>query len=176
MFAIKQPRIIVVTGAESTGKSELTRQLGAWFSAPLFPEYAREYLEKSDVHYTREDVEKIAIVQKRQMESALTLKTGLVIFDTWLIITKVWFEVVYGEAPFWIHEAIVSAPVGLFLLCDTDLPWEADPLRENGGEMRNILSEKYRKNLLNYEFNFRTVTGHGEKRLQHALQIIREWL
>ncbi len=176
MFANKQPRIIVVTGAESTGKSELSIQLGSYFSAPVFPEYAREYLEKSGIPYTRADVEKIAGVQKAQMEEAFAMKTGLVIFDTWLIITKVWFEVVYGEAPSWIHETIATAPVGLFLLCETDLPWEADPMRENGGTMREKLSGIYRENLRQYGFSCRTVSGYGLERMQNALQIIREWM
>ncbi len=176
MFAIKRPRIIVITGAESTGKSELGRQLASYFSAPLFPEYAREYLERTGVPYGREDVVHIAQVQKEQMEAACTMKTGLVIFDTWLIITKVWFEVVYGAAPEWIHNALASLSGALFLLCDTDLPWEADRLRENGGPMREVLSGIYRNNLQQYGYYYRTVRGQGEERMQRALQIIREWV
>ena len=33
----------------------------------------------------------------------------------------------------------------LHLLCDTDLPWQPDSVRENGGEMRNTLNETYKK-------------------------------
>ncbi len=170
-----KPRIIVVTGAESTGKSVLTRQLGEHFGAPFYPEYAREYLEKCDPHYTFNDVIHIAMVQAMQMEEAKRHHAEILFFDTWLIITKVWLEVVYGKVPAWIHEVISTAPISLFLLCDTGLPWEPDPLRENGGEMREKLSAMYKANLEGYGFHYGIVTGRGNERIDHALQIIRQF-
>lgn len=167
-----RPRIIVITGAESTGKSHLTRELAAHFSAPWFPEYAREYLEKHPHPYTREEVIHIARKQVAQMEQALASGEEWYFFDTWLIITRVWMEVVYGAAPPFITEAIAASRVDLFLLCDTDLPWEPDPLRENGGEMRNQLSEIYRSLLERAGFRYALVTGTGKTRITNALRII----
>ncbi len=40
-----QKRIIVITGAESTGKSTLAENLAGHFSVPYIPEIAREYIE-----------------------------------------------------------------------------------------------------------------------------------
>jgi len=171
---LKGPRIIVVTGAESTGKSVLTRQLGNHFSSPWYPEYAREYLEKREGHYTREDVLAIARVQQKQMNEAQLTTSDFVFFDTWLIITKVWLEVVYGNAPSWISETIAAAPIDLFLLCDTDIPWESDRLRENGGEMRERLSSLYKSNLSHFGYDYRMVSGKGEERFLNAVQIINK--
>ncbi len=173
---LKRPRIVVVTGAESTGKSVLTRQLGDYYSCPWYPEYAREYLENREGHYTRQDVLHIARFQKKQMNDAQLNKSDFVFFDTWLIITKVWLEVAYGNAPFWISETIAAAPVDLFLFCDTDIPWESDPLRENGGEMRDRLSSVYKSNLLHFGFDYHIVSGKGEERFLNAVQIISKTL
>jgi NadR type nicotinamide-nucleotide adenylyltransferase len=171
-----KPSIIVITGAESTGKSVLTQQLGNFFICPFYPEFAREYLENSGSAYTRRDVEKIARMQKKQMDEAMNLKSAYVFFDTWMIITKVWMEVVYGEVPSWIPETIRHARVDLFLLCANDIPWIPDPLRENGGEMRHKLFEMYKANLDQFGFRYRIVTGIGDERLVNALQILRDSL
>jgi NadR type nicotinamide-nucleotide adenylyltransferase len=175
MMQENKKSIIVVTGAESTGKSVLTSHLGQVFCSPWYPEYAREYLEKTGIPYSRSDVEAIARVQIRQMAEAQTLVSRFVFFDTWLIITKVWMEVVYGDSPVWITEAIASAPVDLFLICDTDIPWIPDPLRENGGAMREKLSSLYRQNIENFGFRYETITGIGEKRFASATGIIRQF-
>lgn len=168
------PHIVVITGAESTGKTALSKYLGDYFSSPWYPEYAREYLEKNGITYTRSDVEHIARVQREQMEEASRLKTPYVFFDTWLIITKVWMEVLYGECPGWIQEAITTAPVDLYLLCDTDIPWIPDPLRENGGDMRELLSSEYKRNIIGAGYQYSLVTGQGNDRLICATERISD--
>lgn len=49
--AMKTPLRIVLTGAESSGKSSLTRHLGEKFKLPYALEYARVYLEKHGPDY-----------------------------------------------------------------------------------------------------------------------------
>jgi nicotinamide riboside kinase len=122
------------------------------------------------------DLENIARVQLQQMSEALQLQTTCVFFDTWLIITKVWFEVVYREVPAWIPEAIKNAPVDLFLLCENDIPWIPDLLRENGGDMRQELFEMYKTNITESGFTYKTVTGSGSDRLKNAINAVREYL
>ena len=39
---------IAITGPESTGKSELARQLASHYNTVWVPEYAREYIDLSD--------------------------------------------------------------------------------------------------------------------------------
>jgi len=172
----ERPLIVVVTGAESTGKSVLTKQLSHYFLSHFYPEYAREYLEKYGPGYTCKDVENIAKVQLQQMEEATRFQTTCVFFDTWLIITKVWFEVVWGKAPDWISETIKNAPVDLFLLCANDIPWIPDPLRENGGDMRQKLFEMYKANIGEFGFTYKTITGIGDDRLKNAINAVRDYL
>ena len=98
----------------------------------------------------------------------------IVFFDTWLIITKVWFEMVFDSCPEWINNFIKTAQITGFILNDIDLPWIADPLRENGGGKRKELHSIYQKYL--NEFNFRYVlnNGIGESRFKNAVRLIEE--
>lgn len=171
-----RPKIVVLSGAESTGKSVLTEALARYYQAPFVPEFARYYLRNINQYYEIHDVNAIALMQKTQMQAALKLKSEVVFFDTWLIITQIWFEMVYNMVPDWIPEMIKKTPIDLFLLCDTDIPWEPDPLRENGGEMRTKLSEIYQATIEAYGFPCKVVKGHDEIRTKNAIDLINNFL
>ncbi len=164
---------IVLTGAESTGKSDLAKALGRRYNAPWIPEVARAYVEKLGRPYTYCDVEKIALYQ---IEEEKQHSQGLVFFDTWLIITKVWFDFVYGKHPDWLDHHIRNSRVDLFLLCDIDLPWIADPVRENGGENREKLHQIYQEELNYYGFQYELISGTGKLRMKNAVLAIEAML
>ena len=166
-------KIIVVTGAESTGKTELCRFLSQELDIPWVPELARGYVEQLDRPYTYDDVVEIARLQIAEFENAIKGESDIVIFDTDLIITKVWLDVVYGRCPAWIPEAIQSHPATLHLLCKTDIPWVADNVRENGGVMREKLSDIYRNELETFDLPYVEIGGNGEMRRQNALAAIK---
>lgn len=171
---LKQIRI-AVTGPESTGKTTLAIELAERFGGLYIPEYARNYVEKLNHHYTFEDVEAIARMQVSQYHQAQDSEFRFVFFDTWLIITKVWFEWVYEKVPEWLDHEIQNCPIDLFLLCRPDLPWEADSVRENGGENRIKLYNQYKRNLQEYGFNFIEVEGIGENRVATAVESVRRF-
>ena len=98
--------IIVVTCPESTGKTELSRFLSKKLNIPWVPELSRSYIENLGHHYTYQDVETIAHLQIKQFNSIINQGYPFVVFDTDLIITKVWFDVVYQQCPPWVIEAI----------------------------------------------------------------------
>ena len=168
----KKPKIVIITGAESTGKSVLTRQLSHFYQSPSFAEFPREYIEKTGRNYSYDDVISIALMQKAQMKKSYSINSRYVFFDTWLIITMVWFEVVFGKIPRWIPDTIRNATVDLFLLCDTDLPWVPDQLRENGGKMREFLQNRYIEAINAYGFKYQLVSGHSEERFNNAVEFI----
>jgi NadR type nicotinamide-nucleotide adenylyltransferase len=167
----KQIRI-AITGPESTGKTTLAKQLAEHFSGQYISEFAREYVEKLSHHYTYHDVETIAKNQIQQYQATKSGSDHLYFFDTWLIITKVWFKWVFGKTPDWLDDQIRDCPIDLFLLCRPDLPWEADPVRENGGENRIKLFNQYLNELNYYGFNYVEIGGIGEDRLQSAIAAI----
>ena len=166
---------IAVTGPESSGKTTLARQLAELYKGQYIPEFAREYVEKLAHHYSYEDVETIARTQVEQYLVTKTSSEKLFFFDTWLIITKVWFRWVFGKTPDWLEGQIRDCPIDLFLLCRPDLPWEADPVRENGGENRIRLFEEYRNELINYGFSFVEISGTDDQRLNNAIEAIRKF-
>ena len=60
MEEIARPFRVCLTGAESTGKSELAKELARHFAAPWVPEYAREYAERVNRELSYMDVMPIA--------------------------------------------------------------------------------------------------------------------
>ncbi len=168
----KKPKIVVVTGAESTGKSVLTEALAKHFGVPFIPEIARGYVESLDRKYNYDDVETIAKNQVGQLNRMSELNMPLLFVDTWLIITKIWFEVAFNKVPGWLEKEIQDTKIDLFLVCGTDLPWIPDPVRENGGEAREVLQKKYIQQIEKYNFNYSIVLGENEKRLENAINIL----
>lgn len=164
---------IVVTGPESTGKSVLTGELAEHFEGMMVQEYARQYVEDSGGYYSFDDVEAIAKEQANEYVLARKFaeKHRLVFFDTFLIITKVWFEEVFFCCPVWLHKAIQNYKVDFALLCLPDLPWEADAVRENP-HRREYLFNCYKRELQFYRIPFALVGGQGSDRLESAIKQI----
>jgi nicotinamide riboside kinase len=165
----------VITGAESTGKSTLTEKLASHFDVPFIPEIARGYVEKLNRKYTYSDVENIARMQTEQFRKIAETDATYIFADTWLIVTKIWFEFVFNKTPDWIIEEIRNTKIDLFLVCDIDLPWVYDPVRENGGENRKILQNKYIENISNFGFDYKMVSGFDEERFNCALNFLNSY-
>jgi NadR type nicotinamide-nucleotide adenylyltransferase len=168
---------IVITGPESTGKSTLAEQLSKYFGEGLITEFARDYVSNLNRPYNYSDLVLIAQKQIEELDIyKAKVKDGIVFLDTYLIITKVWFEVVYKAAPEWITEKLLQSEIDLFLLCEPDLPWEQDGVRENGGEMRNRLFNEYEKNLIKYKLAYGKVSGTGRERTDCAIKHIESFI
>lgn len=165
---------IVVTGPESTGKTELAKNLASYFGSAWVPEYAREYIEKRNGKYSFSDVENIAREQLNSVCMYEKKEKKILFIDTYLIIIKVWFEYVYKCIPIWLHNEILRSKIDLFLVCDTDIPWVYDPIRENGGEMRETLLNSYIEELKFYHFPYEIVRGNGKERIKNALKHIQK--
>lgn len=164
---------IVVTGPESTGKTILAQALAQKLGAAWIPEYARYYVENLNRPYNYDDVVRIARYQiAQEAEYSSRIRKGVLIFDTWLIITKVWFDLVFGICPEWVSDHIRSSKIDLFLVCNTDLPWIEDPVRENGGEKREQLLELYCKEIHSFGFEYELVNGIGDVRTENAMSAL----
>lgn len=172
----KNIKRIVLIGAESTGKTEQAELLSRHFKTVFVPEYAREYIEALDVAYTYDDVEKIAKKQVELEDEYSKIANKILFYDTYLIITKVWFKLVYNKIPNWINRKIENNNIDLFLLCSNDIPWITDSVRENGGEMRDKLFDIYKEELSLYKCNYKIVKGTGENRFNNAIKLVNEFL
>ena len=164
---------ISVTGPESTGKSWLAEHLAHHYQTKWVPEYARKYLEYIKRPYTYDDILVIAKTQLEE-ENLAASDTEILFCDTDLCVTSIWCNVKYGKCHDWITTKLEDIHYGLYLLCDIDLPWQYDPLREHP-EMRAELFGMYRNLLQENNFNYRIVSGFGEERLQNAIAFVDEY-
>lgn len=167
-------KTIIITGAESTGKSVLTEALAKHFEVPFIPEFARSYIETLNRKYNYYDVVLIAEKQIQELKEFRLKGITWIFSDTWLIITKIWFEEVFGKSPEWLETEIAKTKIDLFLICDTDLPWVPDAVRENGGERRLYLQQRYIETIIHFGFHYKIIGGKNEIRLQNALKCLKQ--
>jgi NadR type nicotinamide-nucleotide adenylyltransferase len=165
---------IVIIGPESTGKSTLCKQLASHYNTVWCPEFAREYLLEKGTQYTYEDLANIA---HGQIELEATLereaKNGFYFIDTDMYVMKVWHEVAFHNCPTWVLKKIAGTHYDLFLLCNTDLPWTKDELREYPDlTIRRKLFKMYKDIMINSGTRWAEISGTDAQRLQIAVSII----
>jgi len=165
---------ISITGPESTGKSWLAEHLANYYHTCWVPEYSRIYLKQINRKYTYKDILNISKGQFRAEEKASN-SSDLIFCDTDFLVTSIWCTVKYSKCHPWITEKLRENRYDLYLLCNIDLPWEFDPLREHQ-EMRAELFAMYQQVLKSNNFNFQIISGIGMERLQNAIQAIDELL
>lgn len=169
-------RRIVVTGSESTGKTTLARDLAAALGTTWIPEFARDYATGRRDALTMDDVEPIGRGQAAREDAAIALlPSGRdVVLDTDLVSTLIYGEHYYGRAPDWVREQAVIRRGDLYLLSATDLPWEADGVRDQP-LMRHEIHAKFAAQLDALGARVLPVEGKGARRLQAALAAVRGW-
>jgi len=193
---------IVIIGPESTGKSTLSKQLAEHYNTLWCPEFAREYLLKNGMNYTYDDLLHIAkgqmaledeyissivngqwSIPDESRDSAKTRTathspftidhSPLLFIDTDMYVLKVWCEFVFDKCHRYILDQIVERKYDLYLLCNTDLPWVKDELREYPDlETREKLFEMYKDCMINQSTPWVIIGGNEEIRLKTARQSV----
>jgi NadR type nicotinamide-nucleotide adenylyltransferase len=170
---------IVAIGPESTGKSTLCEELAHHYQTEWCREYAREYLSKNGKNYTYDDLLRIAKGQL-EMEDKLSNSSGtansnLLFIDTDMYVMKVWCEYVFDKCHRFILEEIVSRKYDLYLLCNTDLPWTPDELREYPDlKTREKLFSIYKDIMINQNTPWVEISGQTVQRKQLAISTINK--
>lgn len=194
-------RKVVIIGPESTGKSTLCKQLAAHYNTVWCAEYAREYLLQNGTDYNYDDLLTIAkgqLALEQEAESALVdgswslersnknEKDALPVFtsdqlpttsylfiDTNQVVMQVWCEFVFNQCHTWILNRIAASSYDLYLLCDVDLPWVKDALREYPDEgPRKKLYHMYKDIMVNQQVPWVNISGDYGERLRKAKQAI----
>jgi NadR type nicotinamide-nucleotide adenylyltransferase len=175
---------IVIIGPESTGKSTLCKSLADHYKTAWVKEYAREYLLNNGTAYSFENLLTIAKGQidneelgiknlVAQSSSSPPTHHSPLIIDTDMYVLKVWCEFVFGQCHHWILNRIVERPYDLYLLCNIDLPWVKDELREYPDlTTREKLYHHYKDILVNQHILWVDISGNYEERLQKAISAI----
>ena len=167
---------VAITGPESTGKSTLAEKLAHHYKTDFVPEYSRTYLENFEGRYTEDDVVEIAKGQHNLILEEEKKSSKILIADTEIVVCKIWVEYVFKHSNKVIDEILKQQDFDLYLLCDIDLPWTYDPLRENPNiEERKELFEIYRNTLEQMKVPFEIVSGDNEVRVNNAIKVIEKY-
>lgn len=164
---------IAITGPESTGKSWLAKQLAGHYKSLWVPEYARDYLHRLNKPYELKDIEGIARGQQLLQQKMEPLAGDYLFSDTEMLVCKIWASYKYGRVPAFIESAFRQQQFSLYLLCDIDLPWQPDPLREHPHK-REALLGMYRSELEKAKLPYVIIQGKGEQRLQNAIRLLEQ--
>ena len=176
---------IVAIGPESTGKSTLCQQLATHYQSIWCPEYAREYLEKNVAGYTYDD---LLTISRGQIELEESATSGLLFkkeahlpgqgskplfVDTDMYVMKVWCEYAFEKCHSWILNQIATRNYDLFLLCNVDLPWIQDNLREYPDKKTRIkLYNYYKDSMINQSVPWVEISGGFQQRIGKAIQAV----
>jgi len=178
---------IVIIGPESTGKSTLSEQLAQHYHTLWCPEFAREYLLTNGTHYTYDDLLPIAKGQlaledeytamMNNTHSPLAASHSPLFIDTDMYVMKVWCEFVFGKCHRFILDQVIERKYDLYLLCNTDLPWVKDELREYPDlESRRQLYNHYKDIMVNQPVPWVNIHGTDEERLSVAITAVSKLL
>ena len=165
----------VIIGPESTGKSTLCQHLAEHYKTVWCPEFAREYLtERGGNKYDYADLLNIA---HGQLELEMTMlshaQNGFYFIDTDMYVMKVWCEVAFEQCHTWILKQIARQRYDFYFLCNIDLPWVEDELREYPDpNVRKRLFKAYKDILINSGTPWSEISGTDMQRFQMAKGIL----
>jgi NadR type nicotinamide-nucleotide adenylyltransferase len=169
---------IVVIGPESTGKSTLCEELAVHYRTSWVPEYARAFLLEHGTQYTYDD---LLVIAKRQLQMeddyAQRTNSKLLFIDTDMYVMKIWCEFVFGKCHQWILDRIAERKYDMYLLCNTDLPWTKDELREYPDlESRLHLFHMYKDTMVGQHIPWKEIKGTLSDRLTSAVKAVESLL
>ena len=107
-----------------------------------------------------------------EIEDAIPKNSPYLFLDTDLIVCKVWSEFKYNNCHPWILEQIQERYYDYYLLCDIDLPWQNDGMREHPNH-RQVLLAIYENELKDLNKSYTLVSGNN--RTQMAIDLVKRY-
>lgn len=165
---VKKPIKIAFTGPESSGKTTLSSWLSTKINGIYCEEFARTFLSDK-VSYAQKDLVEITKGQIEIWKNANPTKH--VIADTELIVIEIWSRWKFKNCDEYITTEIAKQDFDIYFLCQPDIPWTYDPLRESPND-RTELFEIYLSTLRKYNVNFIVVNGSLKNRQKLVKQAL----
>lgn len=166
---------IAIVGPESSGKTTLTEALAQHYGCAYTEEYARSYLEGNGPGYVAEDLIHIASGQLLLEGHAQRLTEeqngDLLLCDTDMLTIRIWSEEKFGRCHSVLQQLANEVKYDHWLLCRPDIPWRADPLRENPHD-RDRLFVVYEAMLKDLGRSCTIIEGAHDERMRIAIGTI----
>lgn len=127
-------KTVTLFGAESTGKTTLSKYLAQDMNGAWFFEYARPYLEAVGTEITQDTMKNIWEGQRALQEFArdTTVDEPFIIQDTDLYSTLGYYQLWDGKFPGQIQHDARTLQSDIYLITPSNIPFEADPIRYGG--------------------------------------------
>ena len=168
--------VVVLLGAESTGKTTLAAKVGAELGArglrtAVVGEALREFCDANARTPRREEQAAIAAAQTERIDAAAA-RHEIVIADTSALMIAVYSDLVFADAGLYASALAAQRRYDLTLVTELDVPWQADGLQRDGAHVRAPVDTLLRSALAGAGIAFMTIAGLGTRRVQAALRAI----
>ncbi|MEO5880846.1 MAG: ATP-binding protein [Caldimonas sp.] len=165
--------VVVLLGAESTGKTTLAAELGLALVGrgrriAIVGEVLREFCEREARTPRREEQAAIAAAQTKRIEDAAP-GAEIVVADTSALMIAVYSDLVFADPGLYATAEAEQRRYDLTLLTALDLPWQADGLQRDGPQVQGPVDRQLRAALARAGIAFETISGSGPARLEAAL-------
>lgn len=171
-----RPYRIVLTGAESTGKTTLAEFIAERFGLPLVSEYVRTFVEQSGTDPVIGDLPSIADGFLSNLGAATRGAPRAIVLDTDLVSTVIYSKHFLGFCPPALEELAIANHGDLYLLAKDDIPWEADPGQRACEETRALLQPVFESYLIGNSLNYVIIAGDSSARERRVLEVLTAML
>ena len=169
----KMLKRIVITGAESTGKTTLCRALADYHKTSQSSEFVRTYVETLERPINEADLEPIIEGQLQLEKKAVAnASNGIVFHDTNLLSNKIYIAHYFEKQLPSLQAELINHNYNYYFLCLPDVPWVEDPGQRESPEARQVLHQKFHSTLKSENLPFSVISGSHQNRLEQALHIL----
>ncbi len=171
-------KVLVLTGAESTGKSWLASRLQQRFGGLVVNEYVRHFIECEGRDTNLGDIPAIAYGQLAWEDAARAEAPPLLILDTHLLSNMLWSQTLFDDCPAWLEDELLARRYDQHLLLSPEgVEWHADGQRcQPSIEERLRFHHQCRAWLERHAQPFVEISGDWASREQQAVSLTRALL
>lgn len=168
---------IAVIGAECTGKTSLCQSLSQQLPGITFAEPLRVWVEEKGAPPVRgeqgELLSRQQAAEAKAVRQAVALGLSWVLCDSAPLLTAVYSEIYYNDQGLYPRAlAHHTQAYKATLVCDADLPWEADPGQRDGPALRDTTHRLLLERLQDGGIGYFLVRGHGPDRARFARDLL----